>query len=321
MLGKAGEAVEVNRKQLLIDSSLDCGENMDYISLDEIKDKLDFFNKMYDVVRLIDPLEKKVLEYRDSALTVIEGADSCYSYWENGRICDNCISLRAHLENRSFVKMEKQKNFVLLITAMPIEKEGRPAVLELLKNTTDTMLVGSGDYNNGEMMFQFVQELNDAVIRDPLTSLYNRRFLEERLPVDIVTATMSHLPLSVCFIDLDNFKLINDLYGHETGDSSIRAISEVIQQNVQFGNAWAARYGGDEFILVFPDTDEKQARLILERIQREVAGIAIKRKKAGPRLNISYGIETMRETPMTAREMLRSADEKMYRVKDLKNYS
>lgn len=294
---------------------------MDHISLDEIKDKLDFFNKMYDVVRLIDPLEKKVLEYRNSGLTAIEGADPCYSYWENGRICDNCISIRAHLENRSFVKMEKKQNSVLLITAMPIENAGRPAVLELLKNATDTMLIGTGDYNNGEMMFQFVQELNDAVIRDPLTSLYNRRFLEERLPVDIITASMTHLPLSVCFIDLDNFKLINDLYGHETGDSSIRAISEVIRRNVQFGNAWAARYGGDEFILIFPDTDEKQARLILERIQREVAGIAIKRKKAGPRLNISYGIETMRETPMTAREMLRSADEKMYRVKDLKNYS
>ncbi len=306
---------------MLIESSLDCGENMDHISLDEIKDKLDFFNKMYDVVRLIDPLEKKVLEYRNSGLTAIEGADPCYSYWENGRICDNCISIRAHLENRSFVKMEKKQNSVLLITAMPIENAGRPAVLELLKNATDTMLIGTGDYNNGEMMFQFIQELNDAVIRDPLTSLYNRRFLEERLPVDIITASMTHLPLSVCFIDLDNFKLINDLYGHETGDSSIRAISEVIRRNVQFGNAWAARYGGDEFILIFPDTDEKQARLILERIQREVAGIAIKRKKAGPRLNISYGIETMRETPMTAREMLRSADEKMYRVKDLKNYS
>lgn len=262
-----------------------------------------------------------MLEYRNSGLTAIEGADPCYSYWENGRICDNCISIRAHLENRSFVKMEKKQNSVLLITAMPIENAGRPAVLELLKNATDTMLIGTGDYNNGEMMFQFVQELNDAIIRDPLTSLYNRRFLEERLPVDIITATMTHLPLSVCFIDLDNFKLINDLYGHETGDSSIRAISEVIRRNVQFGNAWAARYGGDEFILIFPDTDEKQARLILERIQREVAGIAIKRKKAGPCLNISYGIETMRETPMTAREMLRSADEKMYRVKDLKNYS
>ena len=76
---------------------------MDYISLDEIKDKLDFFNKMYDAVRLIDPLEKKVLEYRNSDLTEIEGADPCYGYWENGKICDNCISIRAYLENRSFV--------------------------------------------------------------------------------------------------------------------------------------------------------------------------------------------------------------------------
>lgn len=294
---------------------------MDYISLDEIKDKLDFFNKMYDIVRLIDPLEKKVLEYRNSSLSVIEGADPCYVYWENSRICDNCISIRAYFENRSFVKMERKQNSVLLVTAMPIENAGRPAVLELLKNATDTMLVGSGDYNSGEMMYQFVRELNDAIIKDTLTSLYNRRFLEERLPVDIVTASISHSPLSVCFIDLDNFKLINDLYGHETGDYAIRSISEVIRRNVQFGDSWAARYGGDEFILIFPNTDERQARKVLERIQKEVTEISIKRRKAGSRLNISYGIETMKENPMTAKEMLRAADEKMYRVKDLKNYS
>lgn len=289
---------------------------MDCISLDEIKDKLDFFNKMYDAVRLIDPLHKKVLEYRDSSLKLTK--DSCFNYWENSRICDNCISIRSYYENRSFVKMEKNKDSVLLVTAIPIEHAVRPAVLELLKNATDTMLIGSGDYNEGEMLFRFVQELNDAVVSDPLTSLYNRRFIDERLPVNIIEAVLSHLPLSVCFIDLDNFKLINDLYGHESGDLSIKAVSEVILRNIGFNNAWAARYGGDEFVLSFPNTDEAQVRVILEQIQKEVEQIPLNQQKDSPGLTISFGIETMKDTLMTAKEMLRFADEKMYMAKKQK---
>ncbi|MEY8351886.1 GGDEF domain-containing protein [Lachnospiraceae bacterium 54-53] len=289
---------------------------MDYISLDDIKDKLDFFHKMYDVVRLIDPLHKKVLEYRNSSLDLTK--DFCYNYWESGKICDNCISIRSYYENRSFVKMEKCKDSVLLVTAIPIEHAARPAVLELLKNATDTMLIGSGDYNEGEMLIRFVQELNDAAVRDPLTSLYNRRFLDERLPVNIIEAALSHLPLSVCFIDLDNFKLINDLYGHESGDLSIKAVSEAIQRNMVADDAWAARYGGDEFVLAFPGTESDQALLILERIQKEVEKIPVSKEADRPGLTISFGIETMKDTLMTAKELLRSADEKMYLAKKLK---
>ena len=290
---------------------------MDNISLDEIKDKLDFFYKMYDIVRLVDPINKSVLDYRQSSL--VGTPDVCYHYWENNRICDNCISIRSYYENKSFVKMEKSRDNVLLVTAIPIDNADSPAVLELLKDATDTMLVGDGDYNEGEIFSRFIKELNDAAVRDPLTSLYNRRFVNERLPVDIINALLKHKPLSVCFIDLDNFKSINDLYGHETGDLTIKAAGEVISRNISHEDVWVARYGGDEFLLCLSDTDEDQARAIVEYMQKEIEKMPVNQAAEGVSLSISFGIETMKDVPVTAEELIRRADEKMYKAKKEKS--
>lgn len=286
---------------------------MKCISLDEIKDKLDFFSKMYDAVRLVDPARKRVLDCRNSPMAGTP--EICYDYWGNGRICDNCVSIRAYQENRSFVKLEKNPETVFLVTALPIENTGHPAVLELLKNATDTMLVGSGDYNEGEIFHRYVREMNDMIVRDPLTTLYNRRFVDERLPADVVDATIKRRPLSVCFIDLDNFKTVNDRFGHRAGDSYIKAVGGVISAQIRGEQDWAARYGGDEFLLCLKDTDEKQAAAIAERIQDGIGKIPMEPRIEGIRLSISYGIETMEETPMTAEELIRAADQKMYRAK------
>lgn len=290
---------------------------MDNISLDEIKDKLDFFYKMYDIVRLVDPLRKRVLDYRQSSLAGTP--DVCFHYWENNRICDNCISIRSYHENKSFVKMEKSGDNVLLVTAVPIDNADSPAVLELLKNATDTMFVGNGDYNEGEIFSRFIKELNDAAVRDPLTTLYNRRYVNERLPVDIIDALLKHKSLSVCFIDLDNFKSINDLYGHETGDLTIKEAGEVISRNITHENVWVARYGGDEFLLCMSDTDEDQARAMVKYIQKEIEKMPVNQAEEGVSLSISFGIETMKDVPVTAEELIRRADEKMYKAKKDKN--
>ena len=282
---------------------------MDHISLDEIKDKLDFFYKMYDVVRLVDPVHKKVLDCRQSYLAATP--DVCYQYWRNNRICDNCISIRAYQENKSFVKLERSGDEVLLLTSIPVEQASSPAVLELLKNATDTMLIGTGDYNEGEIFSRFIKKLNDAAVRDPLTFLYNRRFVDERLPVDVIDACLRHEPLSVCFIDLDNFKSINDLYGHDAGDLVIQSAGEVISQNTSIEGLWASRYGGDEFLLCLRETDEEQALEIAERIQRDIKSMPL----GEIALSISFGIETMKDVPMTAAELIRKADEKMYKAK------
>lgn len=289
---------------------------MDSITLDEIKDKLDFFHKMYDAVRLIDPLHKIVMDYRNSSM--VPTNEICYHYWGNNKICDNCISIRSYNEDRSLVKMEKHIDAVLLVTAIPITDFGQPAVLELFKNVTDTMFIGEGDYNKGEMLTEYVKEITNAIVKDPLTSLFNRRYIDERLPADIVESTLAHKPLSVCFIDLDNFKAINDFYGHEAGDLAIKTVGEIILRNLGYENAWTARYGGDEFLICLNGIKEEEAQLIMEQIQKDAENIPIGTENKSMKLSLSFGIKTMDETPITATEMIRDADEKMYLAKKQK---
>lgn len=113
----------------------------EFITLDNLKEHLAFFEKMYDWVRIVDPLHKNVISYIDNTIT--ETDEICYKYWKAERICDNCVSIRAFRENKTFIKLEQTRSLILMLTAIPVQIKECPVVLELLKNATDTMLIGS----------------------------------------------------------------------------------------------------------------------------------------------------------------------------------
>ncbi len=283
------------------------------ISLNQLEKELDFFHKMYDSVRLVDPIHKKVLDYRGTSIHYTD--EICFNYWGNGVICENCISIRAYKENKSFVKLEKANDDFYMVTAIPIENTSTPVVLELFKDATNSMFIGFGDYNTSEPLQNFIQKVNDLVVKDSSTNLYNRRFVDERLPVDLVTATLNKQPLSLCYFDLDNFKMINDTHGHEIGDSVIKEVSNVITKNIRNNIDWACRLGGDEFMLCLKNTTEKQSKKVMERIRTEIERIPDSLGITSSIFSISYGIATTSEASLTADELIKLADEQMYKQK------
>lgn len=286
------------------------------ITLGKLEENLAFFNKMYDFVRIVDPINKKVLEWKGSLIE--ETKEVCYLYWENGRICDNCISVRAHNCNKSFIKLEQNLKSTMLVTAIPIENTNPPVVLELLKNATDSMLIGSGDYNEGHMISSVVSQLNDMVARDSLTGLYNRRYIDDRLPVDIVKSTINDSPLSLIFMDLDNLKLVNDQYGHTTGDLILKEFGTLIKDHIRNDSDWVARYGGDEFIICLNNTANDVAHKVVERIQESIEDLIITiENNISICVSASMGIHTMYKTKMTAEELINNADKKMYQSKNI----
>lgn len=288
----------------------------DEITLDKLEESLEFFNKMYDLVRIVDPINKKVLEWK--GILIEETEEVCYGYWENSRICDNCVSVRAHNSNKSFMKLEQTLSSTMLVTAIPIENTNPPVVLELLKDATNSMLVGSGDYNEGHMINTVVSQLNDMVARDSLTGLYNRRYIDDRLPVDVVKSTINDSPLSLIFMDLDNLKLINDQFGHTTGDLIIKEIGTVIKDHIRNDSDWAARYGGDEFIICLNNTANDVAHKVVERIQSSIEKISVViEDNISICISASMGIHTMYRTKLTADELINLADEKMYQSKNM----
>lgn len=285
------------------------------ITLNNIEDNLVFLKKMYDVVRLVDPVQKRVLDYNENKISKTE--DVCYDYWKNGKMCENCISVRAYNNNKSYMKLEYKPEVVMMVTTIPLEIDDSPVVLELLKDATESILFSSYDYNDNDvhLLHEMVSNFNDMVIKDKLTHLYNRRFVDDRLPADIVNATITDTPLSVIFLDVDDLKNINDEYGHSVGDLAIKEVGNAIIKSIRADKDWAARYGGDEFLICLNNTDYNEAYRISERIRSSIEKVYLTVNNTSINIGVSLGIYTMHGLKLTAEEIINMADEKMYMAK------
>jgi diguanylate cyclase (GGDEF)-like protein len=165
-----------------------------------------------------------------------------------------------------------------------------------------------------EELKQKTLELETLVKQDPLTSIYNRRFLEQTLEHELEVAKTNHQPLAVAILDVDNFKQINDGFSHAVGDQVLQAISYLMRLSLR-GNDVAARYGGEEFVLALPNTTLAQAQLVCERLRLRV--VNHNWKSIHPeleRITVSIGISD--DTSVSNHEkLLDLADRQMYLAK------
>ncbi len=148
---------------------------------------------------------------------------------------------------------------------------------------------------------------------DSLTGLPNRRALQQALDRELARAARKRETVSVLLVDVDRFKQVNDTYGHSTGDAALQALAGVLSSSCRSMDL-ATRYGGDEFIVVLPETAKAGAVRAARRIQEQVARLRI-RDAAGVRLRISIGVACTLETGTTEAALLKAADEALYKVK------
>jgi diguanylate cyclase (GGDEF)-like protein len=152
-------------------------------------------------------------------------------------------------------------------------------------------------------------------IRDPLTGLFNRRYLEESLDREIRRAIRNRLPLGAVMIDLDHFKNFNDTYGHEAGDTVLPAVGGLLQSRTRVEDI-ACRYGGEEFALIMPDAQLEFLRKRAEELREEAKHLQIQyRGKALEKVTLSLGLSSYPEHGNSANELMRIADAALYRAK------
>jgi diguanylate cyclase (GGDEF)-like protein len=156
------------------------------------------------------------------------------------------------------------------------------------------------------------ERLRNQALRDPLTGLYNRRFMEEMLERLSQEAERRHAPLSVMMIDLDHFKLLNDQFGHATGDTVLRQTATVITTALRATDV-ACRYGGEELAILMPDCSLEAALAKAELIRLSISGMS----KDGrlPHVSASFGIACTPETTVRAEDLLPAADAALYVAK------
>lgn len=158
-------------------------------------------------------------------------------------------------------------------------------------------------------------ELRQQAIRDPLTNLFNRRYLEEALPRDLYQAQRRNAPLCVVMLDLDGFKQFNDSFGHGPGDALLREIGRALRECLRQSDI-SCRYGGDEFVLVLPDSSIANTQERLDEIRKFLKGLQIHYgEQTFDMITLSAGIAQTPEHGTSASELLQAADEALYAAK------
>lgn len=166
---------------------------------------------------------------------------------------------------------------------------------------------------------QHLEGAKQRALIDELTGMYNRRFLEESLAKFIVPdERRKGQLLSLLLLDLDHFKQVNDAHGHPVGDLVLQAIASTLHRSLKDTDI-LTRYGGEEFIVVLPRTDTQAALLVAERLRAATAGLSLRALAASApdHVTISIGVATYPSHAASAQELIRAADQALYRAKSL----
>jgi len=158
-------------------------------------------------------------------------------------------------------------------------------------------------------------ELRRQAIHDPLTGLFNRRYLDETLPRELYVAQRRNVPLCIVMLDIDGFKQINDSFGHGIGDAFLRDFGSILRERLRKSDI-SCRYGGDEFVLVLPDSSIADTQERVEQIRKFLKELKIHYgEKVLEAVTLSAGIVQTSEHDINTSELLRMADEAMYAAK------
>lgn len=268
---------------------------------------------IFDYVRVVDSVAKEVIGCDGNEFSC---HSTCYDNWRSGNYCLNCISSRAVNEDETFVKIEYDKDQVYIVMASSVEVEDKKFAIEMLKHTTETGITQDLEGKSIEEINNIILKLNEDLVTDALTNVFNRRYINERLPVDIYDAFKNNKDLSVIMLDLDFFKMINDQYGHDAGDVILKEISKILKSKIRKNCDWIARYGGEEFLISLPGADNKVAYRIAEDIRKEIEKHEIDYDGQKLKVTISAGVYTLETEKIGYEEVIKIADKKMYEAKN-----
>jgi diguanylate cyclase (GGDEF)-like protein len=161
-------------------------------------------------------------------------------------------------------------------------------------------------------LYERARQLAD---RDPLTGFFNHRYFHERLGEELLRSGRSRAPVSLLMLDLNEFKLVNDTFGHLFGDRVLRWTADLVRASLRASDV-PARYGGDEFAVILPETDGPGAHLVADRIVRAFAEHAFQSDgRASVPVGVSVGSATYPLDASSATDLIAAADAALYVVK------
>lgn len=268
--------------------------------------EMELFKTVFDGARLLDMHALQLIGKGLGAYSLTE-SEQKFDFWEKEHPCNNdsCIVLQALRDKDVHTKLEFIGSQLYEVTARYMEVEGEPYVLELVKRMDDNYMI---DENQREKLLRHFGDYHEQLYKDALTGAYNRRYFEEKIRKSTVSA-------GVAMIDLDDFKLYNDSFGHDTGDVVLITFVNIIK-NCTRKTDMLIRYGGDEFLLIMPGIKEENFKNKLLQILEEVHRADVP-GHGGLRLSASIG--GVLSNGSVIEDAIGRADKLMYQAKNRKN--
>lgn len=263
--GILGRIIDINDSELaIVRPEYRISENNDA----EIRQTISKLTQVFDVVRLVDITDNEIVRSgckpgNEEMINACRG-NKCYAIWGKTQRCKNCVSSKAFEKRGQVSKLEFADDSIFQIISKYVEISGKPYVLEMIYKDNDGVLLGA--YGKTDFMDNIVN-YNRQLYHDALTGAYNRRYYEEQ------AKSMRYID-AVAMLDANNFKDINDHYGHAAGDCLLKAVCESIKECIRSSDI-LIRLGGDEFVLLMSNIPEIVFYQKISEIKQKISEIKL----------------------------------------------
>lgn len=263
--GILGRIIDINDSELaIVRPEYRISENDDA----EIRQTISKLTQVFDVVRLVDITDNEIVRSgckpgNEEMINACRG-DKCYAIWGKTQRCKNCVSSKAFEKRGQVSKLEFADDSIFQIISKYVEISGKPYVLEMIYKDNDGVLLSA--YGKTDFMDNIVN-YNRQLYHDALTGAYNRRYYEEQ------AKSMRYID-AVAMLDANNFKGINDHYGHAAGDCLLKAVCESIKECIRSSDI-LIRLGGDEFVLLMANIPEIVFYQKISEIKQRISEIKL----------------------------------------------
>lgn len=277
-------------------------DKRNYMTTEQLHAETETLSKVFDMVRVLDKqaLDEKMRGIKGN-VPLRDG--NCHGFWKDHKPCDDCIVLKAYRQKKQFEKIEIADNCTYQVIARYVEADGKPYVMELIKKIgeirkpTDKLKGRAHD-----------SEYFRRIYVDVLTGAYNRRYYEESLKNNVCDN------VGVAMMDLDDFKIYNDVYGHDAGDAVLRLVTQEMKKSIG-KSVTLIRYGGDEYLLVAENVNKPTWEKVLRRLINQISKITIPEFAA---IKVSVSVGAVICDDETVEAAVSRADKLMYRAKKRK---
>lgn len=282
----------------------------------EIEQLIDLLSDGENIVRLVDPLSEFLVN-TDGSLQI---GSICRTVWGRPHRCENCSSLRALQTQDVLYKMEFCDDRIYWIISRYVNVEGNDCVLEFVVDTTDSIIIEGG---SADEISQIIDGYNHQVIFDSLTGVFNRNYLEAVFLPTLGFRRTSKMPIHVAVIDLDNFKDVNDLYGHAAGDKLLTDVGGFwkgrFDSRKKNNERLTIRFGGDEMLVICCEGSYADFVKEIEDGYNHMRKSCYINETTTIPFTLSYGTsstEEMTESNWGWDDLFNAADGRMYAMKE-----